>query len=828
MTDLVFALRSLRKSPVFTIVAILSLSLGIGANTAIFSLLDQLMLRSLPVKQPGELAQLAARGRHYGSNWGMNAMSYPMYRDIRDRSEAFAGLLCRRGFVGSLGYAGSVERARVELVSGNYFDVLGIHAGAGRLIGVDDDRTPGAHPVVVLTHDYWQSRFGGRRDILEQKIILNDRPFTVIGVTPPGFTGVEIGAVTQLFAPVMMQEQIVSGQKLLEERRTRFLNVFGRLKPGFTVESAQASLAPLYKQIIESEVREKAFAKADKESRDQFLRSTMSVFPGGTGTSFLRREFGQALSILMALTGVVLLIACANVANLQLARATGRQKEIAVRLAMGAGRWRIARQLLVESTLLSACAGLLGLVLGKIAVTALLAMFNTGDSDINITPALDPRVLLFNFGVAVLTGVLFGLAPALQATRPNLASTLKDQAGAVVGGAHSAFRKSLVTAQVSLSLVLLIVAALFVASLHNLRTVNPGFRTERLLMFGVNPQTNGYTVQRGNDFYKQLYERLAALPGVESVSSANMPLVSGDEWDSSLTIEGHDPSQGSKAWAYMNHVTPAYFATIGSTLSGGRDFRWNDVEKTTPVAIVNEQFVREYFPDRNPIGRHVGMGSDPGTKTDIEIIGVVRNFKYERMSEKTGRQMYRPVLQMKFALNQVFYVRTATEPQAMFSAIRNEVRKLDANLPIYGLRTLDEQVERNLATNRLVASLSACFGGLATLLAVVGLYGVMSYLVGRRSREIGIRMALGAQSKQVAGMILREVLLLVSAGSAIGLGAAYAATRLIKTGLYEVAPTEPRILIAATIALIAVASLAGWLPATRASRMDPLRILRYE
>ncbi len=826
--DFRYALRSLAKAPVFTAVALLSLALGIGANTAIFSLLDQLLLRTLPVKDAGQLVQMAGKGSHYGSNWGMNCMSYPMYRDFRDKATVYDGLLCRRGVTAGLGYAGQVERARTEIVSGNYFQVLGINPSIGRVLQPEDDVKPGGHPLVVLSHEYWQTRFGGKPTVLGQNVIINDQSFTVVGVAQPGFTGVEVGTATQIFVPIAMQERVIPGQKLLEERRTRFLQVFGRLKPGISAVQAQAAVQPLYHQIIEEEVKEKAFAKASNESRQNFLRSYMTVFPGGTGTSFLRREFGPALWVLMALVGVVLLIACANVANLQLARATARQKEMAVRLAIGASRWQIMRQLLVESGVLAIGAGLIGLVLGKLSTGFLLGLLPADDSRLTITSELDTRVLLFTFGVSVVVGVLFGLVPAFQATRPELATTLKDQAGSVAGGTHSAFRKALVAVQVTLSLMLLIGAGLFVNSLYNLKSLNPGFRTARLLVFGIDPLTNGYTLERARDFYRTLYEQIASLPGVESVSSNNMAVVSGDEWDNSITVEGQDPTQGSKYWAYQNHLTPGYFQTLGAELKGGRDFRWSDRVGTPKVTIINETMAKEYFPGRNPIGLHIGNGSDPGTKTDMEVIGIVSDFKYEGMKEAAGRQMFRPMAQMEFGLNQYFYVRTTGEPQTMFSALRNELRKLDANLPLYGLRTVDEQIERNLATQRLVATLSACFGALATLLAIIGLYGVMAYLVGRRSREIGIRMALGASEGNVVWMILREVLLLVGVGVILGLGGALSLTRFVQAQLFGVTANDPRVLVAAAIGLAAIALTAGWLPARRAANTDPLRVLRYE
>ena len=828
MQDLRFALRTLRKSPVFTTIAILSLALGIGANTAIFSLLDQLLLRTLPVRDPGRIVQMAARGAHYGNNMGMNCMSYPMYRDFRDKAEIFDGLLCRRSITASLGHAGQTERAVVEMVSGNYFSVLGVGAALGRVLSSDDDKQTLGHPVVVLTRDYWESRFAANPRIIDQIVTINTFPYTVIGVAQSGFQGVEVGEATQIFVPITMQEQIIPNYKLLDDRRSRFLNVFGRLKPGFSVVQANAAVQPLFHQIIEGEVKEPAFGRASQETKDRFLKSSMEVFPGGAGASYLRRMLAAPTYVLMALVAFVLLIACANLANLQLARATARGKEIAVRLSLGATRFQIVRQLLAECLVLSLTAGIAGLLIGRWVLQGLLTLRPAETSQLTITAGIDPRILLFNFGVATLVGVLFGLAPAWQATRPDLATTLKDQAASVVGGAHARFRKVLLVVQVTLSLVLLIGAGLFVNSLMNLRNLNPGFRAENLLMFGIDPNSAGYTPERLRDFYRRLHERLAALPGVTATGHANMPVVSGNEWDSSITPEGFDPAQTSKAWAYMNHVSPDYFRSLGAELVAGRDFRWSDGYGTPKVCIVNQRLANEYFPGKDPIGRHIGMGSDPGTKTDIEIIGVVRDFKYQNMSEDIGRQMYRPFQQVDFALNMWFYVRTASGPGAIASVARNEARALDPNIPVYGMRTLEAQIERNLVVQRLVASLSAAFGVLATLLAVIGLYGVMAYLVGRRTREIGIRMAFGAGSNDVVWMILREVVLLVAIGLGIGLAGSLALTRLVKAQLFGVTPWDPMIITLAMLGLSAVAIFAGFLPARRAARTDPIRVLRYE
>jgi predicted permease len=844
--DLRYAFRSLRKAPVFTAVAVLSLALGIGANTAIFTLLDQILLRLLPVKDAKELTLLTMRGRHYGSNWGGNAISYPMYRDFQDRNQVFSVMFCRFPRGVSLTFDGHTELSQAELVSGTYFPGLGVGAALGRTFNENDDRTPSGHPVVVLSYDFWKTRFAGDRQVVGKKIIVNGVNMTIVGVAQEGFDGVELGNAAKIFVPVMMQPDLMPQNKqFLADRRTRWVNAFGRLKPGVTEAQAKAGLQPIMHAMLEQEVLEPAFSTASAFTRQEFLKNIIDVLPGSQGRSYFRQSLSTPLWVLMAITGTVLLIACANLANLLLARATGRYKEMAIRLAMGAGRARIISQLLTESLVLAFLGGVAGIVFAFWADHLLMAAYLPSDSQgLKIGTAPDLRILLFTIAVTMLTGLLFGLAPALQATKPDVAPTLKDQAGAVVGGGNSALRKALVAAQVTLSLLLLIGAGLFVKSLGNLRALGPGFPAERLIGFKIDPTLNGYTPERSKLFYRSLTDALGTLPGVQSVALASVRILEDNEWDNSVLVEGYTPPHpGDHAEPYMNGIGPGYFATMGVPIVAGREFTEKDTQRVlhsparpprdedfyVPATImINETFAKKYFAGRNPVGRHIGMGLDPGTKLDMEIIGVVKDIKYTSLRDDIPEQAYEPYLAETYTSGMTVYLRTTLDPNQLFSAVRAKVRDLDPALPIYAMRTTEEQITNSLSTERLIASLSAVFGFLATLLATIGLYGVMAYTVARRTREIGIRMALGAAQGKVVWMVMKEVLVLVGLGVGIGVPAALALTRLVRSQLFGIAPNDPSTLAMAAVGLAVIACAAGYIPAIRASRVDPILALRYE
>jgi predicted permease len=829
LQDLRFALRSLRKAPLFTAVAVLSLALGIGANTAIFTLINQLLLELLPVKNPQELVLLTSRGTHYGSNTGMNSLSYPMYQDIRDRNEVFSGMFCRYRMTVSLTTGGSTELAAGELVSGNYFPVLGVGAALGRVFSAQDDLMQGGHPLAVLSYGFWKTRFGGDPGVIGRGILVNGYPLTIVGVSQAGFDGVEPGFSPQIRIPITMMGAVVPDSWYgLNKRRGRFAQVFGRLKPGIPLERAKAGLQPLFHQILEMEVRDAEFAKTSEYTRQQFLKMWMDALPAAKGRSFLRMRFEKPLLALMAIVALVLLIACSNVANLLIARATARQKEIAVRLALGASRARVVAQLVQESVLLSAIGGAAGLGLAVWLDKTLLRLLPADTLPLTLSATPDWRVLGFTLGVAAITGLAFGLAPALQATRPNIGATLKDQAGAVLGGSAAGLRKGLVVAQVTLSLLLLVAAGLFLQSLRNLRGLDPGFETAGLATFAVDPTLNAYKPQRSLEFYRQMTERLKAMPGVRSAALARMPLLSGDEWDSTISVEGYSTKQGEWVDPHMQFVSPGFFETLGIPVVLGRDFNQRDDKDAPKAGIVNEKFVKRYFGGRNPIGRHVGMGGNPGTKLDIEIVGVVKDTKYESMRQEIPYQLYRPYCQVEFVQEMNAYVRSRGDAANLFPSLRRMLRELDPNVPMHGMRTVDEQADLSLVTERMLASLSVVFGCLATLLAAIGLYGVMAYMVTRRTREIGIRVALGASGGSVVWLVMREVLLLAAAGVAIGSAAAAALTRLVKAQLFGIAPLDPATMVLAAIGIAGVAIAAGYLPARRAAGIDPMRALRWE
>jgi predicted permease len=826
--DIRYALRTLAKAPGFTAVIICTLALGIGANTAIFSLLDQVLLRRLPVKDPEQLIQLDGPGAFRGRSMNERTFSYPMYRDFRDRNEVFSGVLARMQAATTITWKGRAERVTGELVSGNFFDVLGTRPHLGRLFTQADDTTPGGHPVAVLGHGYWVRRFGSDPTVLNQPVTINGHPMTIVGVAAPRFSGVDIGGASDVYVPLMMKAQMTPTWNDLDNRKSRWVNIFARLKPGVTMTQADAGMQVLYKQILEQDIKE--YADATERFRTRFLEKKLVLMPGQKGESTIRQQFSDSLIVLMAMVGLLLVIACANVANLLLARATSRYKEVAIRLALGAGRARIVRQHLAESLVLALAGGALGLIVAS-WTGALLIGSLPGASDGSVTLSSDPdmRVMFFTFALSIGTALLFGIAPAIQATRSGVAGTLKDEAGGVVGGTgHARVRKGLVVAQVALSVMLLAGAALFARSLYNLRSLDPGFNVDQLLSFSLDPSLSGYDRTRVRALFRSAQERLAALPGVRSVSMSSIAPLSGNGWQATMRVDGYTPKTDENMNISINSVGPGFFATLGIPLIAGREFTDRDVEGAPQVVVINEAMARYYWGnERNAIGKRVGYGRDR-EGFPLEVVGVVKDSKDTSLRAEIPRFVYSSYQQEPELTEMTVFVRTQSDATGATSAVRDAIRGLDPALPIYGVKTMEAQASESLFVERMVAGLSAAFGALATLLAAIGLYGVMSYAVARRTREIGIRMALGAERRTVLWLVLREVAVLSAMGFAGGLAISIYATRFVKAQLFGLSPTDPATLAIATLTIAVVAFLAGYVPARRATTVDPMLALRTE
>ena len=826
LSDLRYAFRNLRRNPLFTTVAIFSLALGIGANTAVFTVADQVLLREIPVSHARDLVYISTTGPQSGMVWGTDRFSYPMFRDFREHNSQLRAVAAHFETALNLTYNNRSERVQGELVTGTWFETLGLATAIGRGITPDDDRTPGGHPVAVLTYDFWRSRFSGNPGILNQKILLNGQPMTVIGVTAAGYHGFDVGTRIDVLVPTMMKAQMTPTWNGLDDRRVIWLQLVGCLNPGVSAARARASLEPYYHGLLIMEMQTMKFRT--QRSRAEFASKPLVFTPASKGVSELRDEATQPLEILFAIVGLLLLIACANVANLLLARAVNRRKEIAVRLAVGASRWALVRQLLTESLLLSIAGGAIGILFAWWTSAALLSVFadwvNSGTTPLTATP--DARILVFTFALSALTGILFGFVPAWQATSPGLAATLKDQADHVPGGGHVRMRRVLVVSQVALSLLLLIGAALFTRSLHNLKNVDLGFRRDHLLSFSVDPSLGGYKADRIRRFAEELQQRVGDARGVRSAAVGTVSVITGDEDRATIVIPGRQAQEGDDMNPWMDAVGPGYFHTMGIPLLAGREFTNRDRVGAPLAAVVNEAFAHYYFGNENPLGRRFLRGGD--SKREIEIVGVVRESKYSTVNEKPHKVAYLAYLQDPNPGSLVLYVRAAADPKALFSTLRREAAALDPSLPLTAMRTMEDQLEASLATQRMMAGLSSFFAILATVLAAIGLYGVMAYTVSRRTREIGIRVALGAGRGSLLNLVMREVVVLTAAGVAIAIPAAIALTRLVSAQLFGVAPADPLSMALAAIALICVALLAGYIPADRATRVNPISALRYE
>jgi predicted permease len=810
--DIRYAIRGLIKRPGFVAIAVITLALGIGANTAIFSLVNTVLLRSLPVEKPGEIVSVSVRGK----NDSMSAFSYPNYKDFRDRNDALSGLLVYRFVPLSLSRGGANERIWGYEVSGNYFDVLGVKAIHGRTFLPEEDKTPLSHPVVVLAYDGWQRRFGGDPGIVGKDVVLNNHQFRVIGIAPQGFKGTEYVYSPELWLPVSMMAWAEPGATWLEDRDNKNMFAVGRLKPGVDARQAEASLNLLGLQLA-------------KEYPDANEGQSIKVGAPGFIIPELRNGVVSFTWVLMAAVALVLLVTCTNLAGLMLARATDRRKEIAIRLAMGANRLRLIRQLLTESILLSFVGGAAGVLLAVWILKVLLAFKPPIDFPLALDVNVDWRVLLFSLGVSLVAGAVFGLAPALQATRTNLVRTLKDTA-AQGGAARTRLRSVLVVTQIAISLVVLIAAGLVVRTLQQLQTMNPGFNPQNALKMSFDLGLQGYDEPRGHQLHRQLIERVQSLPGVESAAvTSYVPLTI--EYNSrSVFVEGKPAERGENVPVVMNgSAGPGYFKTMGTPVVQGREFSDQDQEKSEAVAVVNETFVRRLMPElqssAEAVGKRFSFGSADGRLR--RIVGVVGDGKYFNIAEDPRSFAWTPMTQDYWSSG-IIVVRTKGNPDALVGPVRAQVQSLDPNLPLFEVKTLTDHMKLALFPAKVAAMVLGVFGFVALMLAAIGVYGITSYAVAQRTHEIGVRLALGAQLSDVLRLILRHGLMLTIIGAAIGMFGAYLATRAITSVLYGVSATDPLTFGVVSLLLIGVALIACYVPARRATKVEPLIALRNE
>jgi len=830
LQDLRYGIRLLAKSPGFTLVVVLTLALGIGANTAIFSLLDQAILRALPVKEPGRL--VIVNDAEYTRGWSTSdnsemVYSYPHYKEVRDQIPVFNGVIARAHVPLSVATGGVAERAGGDVVSGNFFAVLGVGPALGRVLTPEDDGVPGASPVAVLSYGYWQSRFGGDPGILDRKVSLNAYPFTVVGVAAPGFSGLLKGQNVDVFVPIAMKRELTPEWNGLVERDIMWLNIFAHLRPGISREQAEAAIQAPYHRILESEIQSIKNPRATFRAR--YLGQHISLRPAAQGINLLSQTWAKPLLVLAGCVGLILLITCANVVGLMIAKAAGRQKEVAIRLALGARRGAIVRQLLTETVLLAVAGGLAGL---EVAWTCcrLLIYLLPKDTAATISAALDGRVLVFNLCVAVLAGLICGLLPAGQALRVDTAPTLKDSSVGVAGRHVQAhWRSALVVAQLALSIVLVVTAGLFAVSLRNLLQRSPGFQPENLLSFSVDPGLSGYTGARELAFLQELERRLSALPGAVAVGAARGGVFNGSDRGANVTVEGYHARPDEDVECAVDAVSAGFFHTLKVPLLEGHDFTEADGNGAPKVAIVNQEFARFFFPGGNPVGHHLAFGAGD-VKLDIEIVGVVRNNIHDDLREKVARFIYIPYLQDPHAgiSSLRYYIRAAGNPTVLTGNIRRTVREMDPNVPLNNVQTVETAIQQSIYGDRMVAWLALALGALAAALASIGLYGLVSYTVARRTSEIGLRMALGASRPAVLWLIFRRSLTLIGTGAVLGLAMALGANRLVSSMLYGLGATSLLVAAGATLMLAAVAALATYFPARRATRVEPIIALRYE
>jgi predicted permease len=831
------AVRTLTKTPFVTVVAVLSLALGIGANAAIYSLFDQMVMRSLPVADPDRLVNLANPGPKPGSQSCNQAggcdevFSYAMFKDLKAADTGFSGIAAHVAFGANLAFDGRTVSGSGVLVSGNYFEVLGVQPAAGRVLQVADDENFGENFVAVLSHEYWQNQLGADPRVLNSDIIVNGQALTVVGVTAAGFRGTTLGASPDIFVPMTMRAVLLGwfDEEQFSDRRSYWAYLFGRLEDGTTLEQAGAELNLVYANLING-VEADLQRGMSEATMERFRAKELAFAPGFRGQSSMHKEVETPLMLLTGITAVVLLIACANIANLLLARGAQRADEMAIRGSLGASRGRLLSQLLTESVLLASLGGAASLIVARWTLSGIGALLSEEANDA-ITVGLRPEIVLFAGGLALLTGLVFGLYPALHATRSDLAAVLRSNAGQPSGSrdAHR-FRGALVVAQLALSTALLIAAGLFIKSLVNVTRVDLGLEADNLVQFSISPELNGYTVDETKALFDQARQELSTLPGVTAVSAGMVAILTGNNWGSDVNVEGFERGPDIDVNARLNIVGPAYFSTLGIPLISGREFTNDDNQTGPPVVIVNEAFAEKFGLDpRRAVGKRMSDGLAAGRgELNMEIVGVIENAAYADVKYVVPPMYFKPYMQDDYVGQNTFYLRAPRDPESVLRAVPGLMKRLDPNLPLDNLKTLEMQFRENVSLDRLVSALSSAFAVLATLLAAVGLYGVLAYTVTQRTREIGVRMALGADTRSVRGLVLRQLGLMGAVGCVIGLVAALSLSRTASSLLFRMEPTDPTVVLLAIVALAVVALLAGYIPARRASKIDPMQALRYE
>jgi putative ABC transport system permease protein len=810
---------------------VISLALGIGANAGIFSIFDQTLLQALPVADPTRLVNFAAPGPKPGSQSCGQAgdcdavFSYGMFRDLEKAQTVFTGIAAHVAFGANLAYRGQTNSGDGLQVSGSYFPILGVRPEIGRLLDDNDDRTPGTHFVTVLSHGFWISKLGGNPSVLNDTIIVNGQSLTIVGVAARGFKSTTLGTEPEVFVPISMREQLSPGWKGFEDRRSYWAYLFARLKPGISIDQARTAMNGVYRPII-TDVEAPLQKGLSDQTMGRFRTKPLLIEPGYRGQSSVHGQARTPMILLLSVTGIVLLIACANIANLLLARAAGRTTEMAVRLSIGASRRQLLTQLLTESCLLAVFGGIAGLVVARWTLASMATLLPP-DANQTLSFELRGNVILFAAALSIATGLFFGLFPALHSTRPDLVSMLKAQAGQPSGArTASRFRTSLVTVQIALSMALLIAAGLFIKSLANITRVDLGLRTDNVVTFRTSPVLSGYDQPRVRTFFDRAEQEMAAIPGVTGVALSRVPLLAGSNSGNDVNVEGFPSGPDIDTNSRMNEINAGYFRTLGIPLIAGREFTIADTTGAPRVAIVNEAFAQKFKLGREAVGKRMAVGGN--TNLDIEIVGLVQNAKYSQVKQQVPPIYFLPYRQGARVGSLNFYVRTSVTPESLMHDAPAAIARLDAHLPVENLRTLPQQVRQNIFLDRFVGTLSASFAIMATILAAVGLYGVLAYTVSQRTREIGLRMALGADGSRVRRMVLRQVAVMTLVGGVIGIAAAIAMGLSAQSLLFEMKGYDPAVIGIATVALCVVALAAGYIPAHRASRVDPMLALRYE